>query len=205
MRFRHVSLVKASLSVLTWGVVLACANAKEDDEQQIERPGSGGSPLVTEDGRTGGTASTGEGGDANENPLNSECDNSGLSLPEPLELEQDASPLPSGNGGTIVPGTYELTAWIQYENDSEPDPTAASTMSAIMVLGEDGTGARVLVWEEFSDSAQFDWVTAEGYIGFTFSCPAELAGGSQVELYTAANGQLTLYTDNDQAQVFTKR
>jgi hypothetical protein len=137
-------------------------------------------------------------------PLPPECQ--ALSLTgAPVTSTNFPEPVPDDTGGTIAPGTYDLTAIAFYPSSNEGDPPSAPpihdqasmevTDELVRIVRGDGTSTTI---------SAASWQIDGAELVRTEICPP-LAGDQTMTPFTATATTVTLHTAQRRWDIFTKR
>jgi len=122
---------------------------------------------------------------------------------------------PAATGGTIVPGTYELTSMTRYDNpDSGSNPGDDSRRQTLVIAAAAGGTFMIQITQTSGTTVQRQAgpvVQAGNQVTFTPTCPPPGDGGDNggSANYTATSTTFTIYDMNGQGDLrlshFTKR
>ena len=192
------------LSLVVFGLLAACASPSEHPapaEEGTNDPFPPLPPPELDGGQDGALNEGGSGGDAG-----AVCQK-GTQLAPPVEQQIVAGPKPVPTGGTIVQGTYLLTAMNYYGGTPGPagvqgDYTLVISGGEIVITGDRVAG--MLSAPAKALTATMTYSTAGDVLFPSVVCPPSYFYPSMVS-YSATPTTLTIFKNPMDLEVFTKQ
>ena len=145
----------------------------------------------------GGQAGSAAGGASGGGGVAGACNNL-VNTAQVIDKNHHAEAPPVMTGGTVVDGTYYLTAMDKYNGE-----TGTSTHQEVWVFS--GNTAQVV--QQDGSHISLTYVAANNTLTYTITCPASAAGMMGVSAYTATATQLVIVNSDDanELHTFTKQ